>query len=311
MANHVIYDNFVLENKIENMLETAVDMNNYMTADYALTENPGMVKKIHKYIATGQVDEVAMGEGNTHDFEVTFAEEEYRVGTTQGKFAYYDEQEMTDPMVVETGLKGVAAAMTNDLTNKAIAELNKADLIKYGATWTYDNIVDAIAMYPYEAEDGLFLLINPAQKAAFRKNLGDDLKYVEANVRTGYIGTICGVPVVVSLAVPAGKAFLATREAVTCFVKKGNEVEQERDADHRKTTIFDRKVMLIALTDATRVIKLAQAADPRNGKTLVENKPDDWATKYATDYYFYDKELDTCELNTEANWDKVAGRIYA
>lgn len=91
MANHVIYDNFVLENKIEDMLETAVDMNGYMTADYSLAENAGMKKKIHKYVASGQLDEVQMGEGNTHDIEVSFTEVEYEVGTTQGKFAYYDE----------------------------------------------------------------------------------------------------------------------------------------------------------------------------------------------------------------------------
>lgn len=116
-------------------------------------------------------------------------------------------------------------------------------------------------MYPYESEEGLFMLINPAQLAAFRKNLKDELKYVEANVRTGYIGSVCGVPVVVSKAVPAGEAYLADKKAVTAFIKKGVEVEQERDADHRNNKVFARKVAVVALTDATRVIKLTAAAE--------------------------------------------------
>ena len=56
-----------------------------------------------------------------------------------------------------------------------------------------------------------------------------------------------------------GKAFLATKEAVTVFTKKGSETEQERDANIRKNTVYARKVMLVALTDATRVVEIATA----------------------------------------------------
>jgi hypothetical protein len=146
--------------------------------------------------------------------------------------------------------------MTNDLTSKAIAAFGEATLKVENCTFTFDEIVDAIALYPYESEEGLFMLINPAQKATIRKNLGEDLKYSEGFARTGYIGTICGVPVIVSKAVPAGEAYLATKDAVTCFVKKGSEIEQDRDANTRKNDVYARKVMVIALTDATRVIKL-------------------------------------------------------
>jgi len=111
-------------------------------------------------------------------------------------------------------------------------------------------------MYPYEDEAGLFCLINPAEKAAIRKNLADDLKYVEDFARTGYIGSVCGVPIYVSKAVPEDTAYLATKEAVTVFVKKGAETEQERDANHRLNTIYARKVMLVALTNKTKLIKM-------------------------------------------------------
>ena len=258
--SHTIYENKVLENKIENLLATSIDMNAYMTVDYSLTENAGMKKVINKYTATGDVEDLQMGEGNQAGIEVSFTPAEYTVGTTQGYFAYYDEQEMTDPMVVEAGLQGLAQKMTNDLTTKAIAAMDEATLVVNNFVFDFDHIVDAIALYPYESEEGLFMLINPAQKAELRKNLGNDLKYSEGFARTGYIGTVCGVPVIVSKAVPAGKAFLATKDAVTCFVKKGSEIEQDRDADVRQNKVWARKVMVVALTDATKIIKLDKAA---------------------------------------------------
>ena len=256
---HVVYDNFVLENKIEDMLITKLDLAQYATHDDSLTETAGMKKIVNKYTATGNVQDLKMGEGNTDDIEVAFESQEYVVGTTQGRFPYYDEEAMTDPMVVDVGIQKLSAQMVNDLTTKIVAEFNKTGLVEYGVTWTFDNIVDAISVFDQsvETEEGLFLLINPAQIASFRKNLEDSLKYVEGFVRTGYIGTVCGVPVIATKAVPAGQAFLATKKAVTIFTKKGSEIEQERIANDRLNKIYARKVMVVALTDGTKCVRLS------------------------------------------------------
>ena len=253
---HTIYENFVLANKINDILKTQVDLSNYMTIDDSLVENAGMQKIINVYTATGNVEDLEMGEGNQEDIEVGFVPHPYTVGTTQGRFRYYDEQEMTDPMVVDVGLDGLAKTMVNDFTTKAIAEYNKANLITYPAAWSFDAVVDAIAKLNLEDEAGLFLLISPVDQAAFRKALKDDLKYVEGFVRTGYIGTVCGVPVIVSKAVPKSTGYLATKEAITLFVKKDTEIEQERDANIRENKVYARKVTVVALTDATKVVKV-------------------------------------------------------
>lgn len=253
---HKVYENFVLENKIEDILTTAVDLQGYMTVDTSLTTEPGMKKIIHTYTATGNVEDLAMGEGNQEDIEVSFTSAEYEVGVTQGRFQYYDEQEMQDPMVVDTGLEGIAKKMVNDFTTKAIAEYDNATLEETAEAWSFDVVADAIAKLNVEDETGLFLLISPADKAAFRKALKDDLKYSEGYVRTGYIGTVCGVPVIVTKAVEAGKGYLASKDAVTLFIKKGSEIEQERDADTRNNKVFARKVAVVALTNATQLVKI-------------------------------------------------------
>ena len=255
---HTLYENQVLENKIESLLTTAIDMNAYMTIDNSLTHDAGMKKAVNVYTAAGNVEDLAMGEGNSGEIEVSFTTREYEVTTTQGKFSYFDEQEMKDPMLVEVGLKAIAEKMTNDLTTKAIAEFEKTTNYAYynsGEGIVFGDVVDAIAKLNTEDESGLFLLINPEEKAQMRKSLGEELKDTEGFARTGYIGTVCGVPVIVSKAVPATHAFLATKDAVTCFVKKGSEIEQERDADIRKNDVYARKVMLVALTDESKVIK--------------------------------------------------------
>ena len=97
-----------------------------------------------------------------------------------------------------------------------------------------------------------------AELAAIRKALKDDLKYSEDFSRTGYIGHICGVPVIVSKAVNKNEVYLATKEAVTVFIKKGTEIETHRDKNKRQNFIIARKYMVVALTDDTRVIRLVR-----------------------------------------------------
>lgn len=260
MAN-TVYDNFVLENKFDEILTTKVDLSNYMTVDRSLAENAGMIKKVHKYTCTGNVEDLDMGEGNTGDIESSFTETPYEVTVTQGRAKYYDEEAMRDPVTVDNLLRGCADIMTNDFTAKAIAEFGKGtqvvdcDWTTTTANYFFDAVVDALAYFG-ENEDGITLLINPAEKAYVRKQLGDALQYSEGFVRTGYIGSVAGVPVVVSNAVAEGEAYLATPEAVTLFIKADTSVEQERIADTRQNIIYIRKVALVALTNDTKVVVL-------------------------------------------------------
>lgn len=261
MAN-TVYANKVLESKLADLLSTHLDMNQFLTIDNDLVENAGMTKTVNVYNFTGDVADLAQGVGNSSNIEIGFTGTDYTVGTTQGRFAYYDEEAMKDPQIVDMGLKAIADKMTNDLTSKAITALGSATgtgALSQAGDWDFAHIVDAIAKYPYEEEGGLFILINPAQLATLRKNLGTSLQYSEGFVRTGYVGTVCGVPVYVSKAITAGTGFLAHKEAVKCFVKKGVEIEQDREPNTRQNFIYGRKVMLVALVDKTRVVKLTTA----------------------------------------------------
>ena len=257
---HVIYSNEVLSNYINDTLTTKINMNNYMTMDTSLAGAAGMKKVIHRYRPTSDsIEQLAMGVGNSKTFEIEFVPEEYEMLVWQGQASYFDEQEMQDPFFVDALMKLRSEEMVNYFTGLAVAEFGKASLVHTADAWTFDTVVDAIALLNTEAEEGYTLLISPADKAKFRKALKDDLKYSEDFVRAGYIGTVCGVPVVVSKAITAGQAFLVNKEAVTLFVKKDTETEYERDANTRKNTYYIRKVGFVALTDATKIVKITVA----------------------------------------------------
>ena len=254
-----LYSNFVLENKLESVLKTKVDLMNFLTPDYDLQGEAGLTKKVHTYTPTGSVEDLSVGNGNTQSIDAGFVEREYTIQTTQGRFPWYDEQAMQDPAYVDAGVKGIAEIMANDLTTKAIREFGHATLCKVTSDYSLNDCIDAIALYNYEDDSDLFMLISLGAKAKLRKALKDELKYVEAFARKGYIGSIMGVPVYESKAVPAGCSFIASRAAVTAFIKQGVSSEQERDANTRKNTLYLRKYMVVALTDATRCIMMGPA----------------------------------------------------
>jgi hypothetical protein len=78
---HQVYENVVISNKINDILATAINLNNYLTIDNTLAENAGMTKKVITYTSTGSVEDLAMGEGNKTSLEVKKAETDYTVKT--------------------------------------------------------------------------------------------------------------------------------------------------------------------------------------------------------------------------------------
>jgi len=255
---HTIYENFVLANEIEDQYNSHLDLAQFCTVDNSLTGTPGMIKKINVYTATNGTEDLAMGVGNSKDIEVSYAQKEYEILMAQNRFKYYDEQEMTDPLVVSTGLKHMATDMFNHVNSKIFAEFNKATLEYTSATPDFGCFADAAALLNVENLEGqgLFAFVNPKDMAKIRKALKDDLKYVEAFAKQGYVGTVAGISIYTKKDAVENTIIVANREAVTLFNKRGTEVEQERDADVRQNAIWSRKYFLPALTDATKAVKI-------------------------------------------------------
>ena len=259
---HKIYDNFFLSNEVEDQYNSHLNLQSFCTVDNSLVGTPGMKRKINVYSATNGTQKLAMGEGNTKSIEVSYAEKEYEILLAQNRFEFYDEQVMTDPNLVPTGTRHMATDMFNTVNADIFAEFRKATLAHTASAFDFAAFVDAQALLNLESLEGvsIFGFVCPADMAKIRKALKDDLKYVEAFAKNGYVGTVGGVNLYTKKDAVAGEIIIATRDAVTLFNKKGVEIENPprsaEDANIRKNTILSRKYYLAALTDATKAVKI-------------------------------------------------------
>ena len=275
---HKIYDNFYLSNEVEDQYNSHLDLQQFCTVDNSLVGTAGMIRRINVYRATSGTEKLTMGQGNSKSIEVSYTPEEYKILMAQNKFEYFDEQEMTDPMLVPVGTKHMGTDLFNTVNGDIYGEFKKATMVVLADKYNFAAFVDAVASLNIESTDNdpatvapqTFAFINGADTAELRKNLAEDLKYVEAYARSGYVGTVAGVNIYTKKDATKGTVVVATRQAVTIFNKKGVEIEQERDADHRKNDIYSRKYYLAALTDATKAVKICKGTAAISADTTVQ-----------------------------------------
>lgn len=265
---NTVYSNKVIEAKAKDILSTKINARSMMTIDDSLVGTAGMIKTINTYTYTGTAEEVAAGAGNTSRGSIAYVGKDYTVKMVQQAFDYLDEDFMKDNVIVDMGIQGATSVMSNKMTSDFYAALATAnsgtELVQKvtfpkGKEISYDAIVDAISALNVEDESGVFVIIPNAWKAALRKDADYKAARMGEVVYNGQVGTIAGIPVVATKAL-TGKAYVLTKEAVTLFLKKDVEVEQDRDADKRKNSIYLRDCYVCALTDATKACKIVEAA---------------------------------------------------
>lgn len=261
MAN-TVYDNFFLSNEIEDQYNSHLDLQQFCTVDNSLTGTAGMTRKVHKYKATDGTEKLGMGEGNTKTIEASYTEKEYTIQLAQNRFAYYDEEAMTDPMVVTVGTRHAGVDLFNTANADVFAAFNEATLTLTATSLDFAAFVDAAALLKLENLENttIFGFVCPADMAKVRKSLKDDLKYVTEFAKNGYVGTVGGINLYTKKDAVEGTVIIATKEAVTLFNKKGTEVEQGRDENIRQSTVYSRKYYLAAMTDETKAVKITVSA---------------------------------------------------
>ena len=257
MANQ-IYDNFYLSNEIEDQYNSHLDLQSFCTVDNTLEGSAGMLRKINVYKATDGTEKLTMGNGNSKSIEVSYTPHEYRIQLAQNRFKYYDEQAMTDPQLVPTGTKHMGTDMFNTVNKDIYGEFAKATQVAVVSKFDFGAFADTQSILALEnLEDvTIFAFVCPADVAELRKELKDTLQYVEAFAKNGYVGTVAGVNIYTKKDATAGSIYMATKEAVTLFNKKGTETETERDPNTRENSIYSRKYYIAALTDETKAVKI-------------------------------------------------------
>lgn len=254
-----LYENFILENKMTDIVNTALDVNALFTVDNSLEGEAGLKKTIHRYTYTGEVEKLAKGAKNTAKGAVSFIEDEYVIERYQQTFEYNDMDVMQDPYMLDVATKGAADVMANHIRAQYFDELAKISKAHTVSAFNYDAFVDALAEIGREVESDTFIVMGLDGRAAIRKD--DDYKASRQGeiLYTGQFGTIAGVPCLFSKLVPAGTAYVTAKDAVKLFVKKSGSVEQDRDIETKDNTVVYDRHGVMALVDETKSIKVVIA----------------------------------------------------
>ena len=261
MANQV-YENFFLSNTVEDQYNSHLDLQQFCTIDNTLEGTPGMKRIIHTYRATNGTEKLTIGQGNSKSIEVSYTPVEYDIALAQNRFKWNDEHAMTDPMLVPVGMKHAGTDMYNTVQGDIYTEFAKTGVEVNATAFNFDAFVDAGAALNLENLEGVykFALVCPKDVAKVRKALKDDLKYVEAFAKNGYIGSVGDIHLHTKADATEGEIIVATKAAVTIFNKKGVEIEQERDANTRENSAYTRKYYVVALTDESKAVKIKLTA---------------------------------------------------
>lgn len=262
MAFNAPYENYILENKMTDLVNTTIDVNALFTVDNSLEGEAGLTKKIHRYSYVGGtelVEKLNKGDKNTKKGTVTFEEDVYEIERYQQTFEYNDMDIMADPYMLDVLTKGAADTMANHIREQYFAQLAKISATHNVDVFNYDAVVDALAKIGREVESDTFIVMGLDSKAAIRKDADYKASRQGEILYSGQFGEISGVPCVCSRLVPANTVYVTTKDAVKLFVKKSGSVEQDRDIETKDNTVVYDRHGVMALVDETKSIKVVIA----------------------------------------------------
>lgn len=245
------YENFVLENKMTDLVNSKLDVRSLMTVDYSLAESAGLKKTINKYTYSGAVEKLAKGAKNTTIGGVTFTPKEYEIERYQQTYKYNDMDVEQDPYLIDVASKGASELMANEIRTEYYTELAKITNSFEYTVFNYAAIVDALAALDKEVEDDMFVVMGNDLRAQIRKDPDFIASKQGEILYTGQFGTICGLPVIFSKLVPKSVAYITKKDAVKFFVKKEGSVEQDRDIETKDNTVVYERHGVMALVDDT------------------------------------------------------------
>lgn len=274
------FTNAYIANEVQDARNSALDHQIFTTVDTSLTSVPGDIFHVNRITLSGVAEDVVEGSGNTNDVTTGTEQVDYTAKTAQARFVYTDERLRRTPNEVAAGIGHLGTTIYNKINSEVVGQLAQGTQTLSVAALDFDAVVDAqnlldLDMFAQLGEDEgnnggevvgtqTMMLVGKNLRAAIRKACKDELQYVEAYVRTGYVGTLAGTNVYYSKLMDddayADTAFLFTQQAVTTFIKEAVDIEQiakgnrsTTDANTRTNAAFARQVYVVALTDDTKV----------------------------------------------------------
>lgn len=156
-----------------------------------------------------------------------------------------------------------AVAQASKMDYEVLDALNEAVFISYLSELNSDAVADALALFGENEPDELYLFVTPKQLAELRKN-EDWIKVTDIGVNllmSGVRGQIWGVNIVLSSRL-GGSNFIVAPAAVRLVMKRGVQVEVERQALNGRTVVVSTALYSAYLYDDSKVVKLVFGVAP-------------------------------------------------
>jgi N4-gp56 family major capsid protein len=266
MANETILSSLinpqVLADMIDTKLVNAMKFTPLCKVDNTLVGRPGDTVTLPCYAYIGDaadVDEL----GNIGIAELRATSQAVRVKKVGKGVTISDEAVLSgygDP-VGEIGnqlLTSIASKVDNDV----LAVLDNATLIHPVVTVTPNEINNALVKFGEDFEGDKYLFVGAATYAALR----DAAEWIPASeiaagtVLRGVVGMIYGCYVVITNKITVtNAAYIVKPGAVALFMKRGTQVESDRNIINKSTTFTADKHYAAYLYDSSKVIKLGAA----------------------------------------------------
>lgn len=241
--------------------------------DNTLVGRPGNEITVPAYGYIGSADDVAEGEAITIA-QMSTSTKKAKVKKAGKGVEITDESVLSgygDP--IGEANRQLLMSIADKIDNDCMDALNKATLthdVSGTAIISYEGIVDAVDKFEEEDGEGKVIFVHPKQVTQLRKDpnfLSKD-KYPLEVIMKGVIGEIAGCQVVVSKKVDTTSSMykcpIVKAGALTIYMKRGAEVESDRDIIKKTTVITADEHYTAVLSDETKVV-LAKFKDTPAG----------------------------------------------
>lgn len=241
--------------------------------DNTLVGRPGNEITVPAYGYIGSADDVAEGEAITIA-QMSTSTKKAKVKKAGKGVEITDESVLSgygDP--IGEANRQLLMSIADKIDNDCMDALNKATLthdVSDTAIISYEGIVDAVDKFEEEDGEGKVIFVHPKQVTQLRKDpnfLSKD-KYPLEVIMKGVIGEIAGCQVVVSKKVDTTSSMykcpIVKAGALTIYMKRGAEVESDRDIVKKTTVITADEHYTAVLSDETKVV-LAKFKDTPAG----------------------------------------------
>lgn len=266
-----LVDPEVMAPMISAKLEKAIKVTPFARIDTTLQGRPGDTITVPKYQYIGDAEDLAEGI-TAGTVQLTTSTAEYKVKKAVKQVELTDEAVLSgygNPVGETNSQLGLALASKVD--QDAMNALQTAS-VKYdaGAEISYNGIVSAIDLFQEEDNVEKVIFIHPSQVGTLRadKDFTSKDKYGNQVMVDGEIGMISNARVVVSKRVPieGGKFLCPIVElkpeeqtgdetvALTIYMKRGVNVETQRELGNYTTLIGADEHYVCALTDESKVV---------------------------------------------------------